>query len=75
MHLFIFPDLQLAGEYDSTTVNSTGYCEDAELEDEVKHIIFDLLGIYNMLNDCLTGAYGTIFGPHLCGIGFGKPIL
>ena len=31
-----FYDLQIAGEY-GTTVNSAGYCEESELEDEVKY--------------------------------------
>lgn len=31
-----FYDLQIAGEY-GTTVNSVGYCEESELEDEVKY--------------------------------------
>jgi len=29
-----FPDLQLAGEYNNA--NSAGYCEESELEDEVR---------------------------------------
>ena len=31
-----FYDLQIAGEY-GTNVNSVGYCEESELEDEVKY--------------------------------------